>query len=283
MSKQAALVQKMTAEEALVKWTGGEREKWEEYETSVKKYLTVRRLLNEIPSESKFLEDIARVLEVKLSPEESAKLRRIFFNHMVTPVEVERGVGIAIINEGANAYVKRLTDAGYPLTPPRSDEIKNYLILVGTNSAKLFDQPWSNMATRGANYRIVNGNKYIKLLRFLDSVRADNRAGLSKYHKLEGEYESIEPEVFNDEYALYRFGTVILKLYCFANLHRRDVHIYNSKTEEVGSLYGSIEVEDFGGLFKFFQSYEQFVKARYALTWLDKQPDFVKMITSVSI
>jgi hypothetical protein len=59
------------------------------------------------------------------------------------------------------------------------------------------------------------------------------------------------------------------------------VHIHNTKTEEIKDLYGKdVNVEDFVDLFNFFSSFEAFVNSKYDGTWLDKQPDFRRMVDS---
>jgi hypothetical protein len=84
----------------------------------------------------------------------------------------------------------RLRKNGYVLSVQADQQLTEYLVKIGLDAAKLFDQPWSNMASRGQNYQIVNGNNYLKLLRFLDAVRTDNREELKKYSSLQGEFIS---------------------------------------------------------------------------------------------
>jgi hypothetical protein len=265
----------------LDKWLAGERERWTAYDSAVRKYATVRKLLREIPTEVAFIQKVQGILGVTPSDAEREKITRIFFDKPETSVTT-KPAGKGLINEGAAEYITRLKNGGYAIPLPKEEELREYLIQIASDAARLFDQPWSNMATRGGNYRIVNGNKYVKLLRFLDAVRTDNRTELVKYHKLEGEFSGITNEAFADPYGLFRLGKVVLELYCFANLHKKDVRIYNSKVAELTGFFGDVDVEDFRGLFSFFETYSKFAAQKYASTWLDKQPKFVEMVTSGS-
>lgn len=270
-----------SAEELLKAWLGGEASRWGEYDSPVNRYITVRQLLRSIPTEKAFIAMVEQIMGLPPNPADTEKIQRIFYDKPQTSVTTTPA-GKALISEGAGEYIARLKAAGYQLALPKEDRLRQYLIEVATDTAKLFDQPWSNMATRGGNYRIVNGNKYLKLLRFLDLVRADDRAELEKFYKLEGEFTGISDEAFADQYGLFRLGKVVLELYCFANLHRPDVRIYNSKVAGLSELLGEVSADDFKGLFPFFKKYSDFIAAKYPTTWLDKQQKYIDLVKTVT-
>ncbi len=268
-------------QDALKNWTAGEREKWKSYPDSIQKYVTVKKLLSSIPTESKFLEDAAAIIGLQGGAQVINQLAPLFFEKPTIFPSVKSDVGKTWIKEGAKEYPSRLKANGYKLSQQAEKQLTEYLVKVASDAAKLFDQPWSNQPTRGGNYRIVNGNKYLKLLRFIDTVRADNREELKKYYNLQGEFTAITSTAYGDPYAFFRLGKVTRELYCFANLERPDVHIHNTKTDEIKDLYGKdVNVENFADLFTFFSDFEAFVKSKYNTTWLDTQPDFRKMVNS---
>lgn len=269
---------KMTPEQALEKWLGGERANWPDYGKAITKYLNVQSLLKAVPTEKQFLAEIGSMLGLQASEVQTDKFRGIFLAKQETGVEPGRGAGPRYIKEAAPEYVTRLRANGYTVDKEAEDKIIAYLVKTAEACTDLFKQPWSNYM--GSHYKTVNGNKYVKLLKFIDAIRTDNREELKKYGKLEfdGDFADIPPEQFSDEYKLYNFGMSAIELYCHVHLHKPGIYICNNKTGKVSSVTGANSVDDYTGLFKFFEIYDQFVKGRYKTTWLDKQETWLKAV-----
>ena len=264
----------------LEKWLNGERESWPRFGEYLNKYNRSHELLAKIPSADEFTENIMTLLK---STAGAGKVNReiienIFSQESEKSWEKGKG-GMKRISSGIGDYIDLLRRQ-FEISENEAEAVQKYLSDLTDPVIQLLRLPFSFKGTIGGDYKIFNGNKYVKLLKLLDQIRKDDRAALKKYRNYTDKEEKLEPKLYLDPNRFFGLYNLLFELYGIVNLHRNSVYIYNSRIalKEFGNNFKT--PSNFQELFVLFQVYDSFVSNEYGNFVIDKRQDLRDMLSS---
>lgn len=264
----------------LEEWMKEKRESWQRYDYYIKKYNESQELLSKIPSADRFIKDILAILKdtANAHPVSESNLERIFSQKSERSWEAGKNGDVRILS-GTEDYIDILKQQ-IGITLNEADEVRKYLTELNNTVLKLLSIPSSIRATYGLNYKILNGNKYVKLLRVLDQIRRNDTEELKKYQNYTDNDLKSDTTLYENHYRFYRLSAPLLELYSIANLHLESVYIYNSRIvlKEFGYEYKV--PYNFKDLFDLFPVYERFVSEKYKSFVIYKRQNLRDMLPS---
>jgi len=263
----------------LNEWKKTKRKDWDQYDESIKKYNEAREKLQAIPSVDKFVDDIRQILHLQENNAEdySEKIKQIFSQKSES--SWEKGKGEERMKNGINDYIKFLDEA-FKLNDAAKNDISDYLDKLNDKILPVLKIPYSIRGAGGIEFRIINGNKYIKLLKLIDDIRNDRRDELRKYKKFtRADLEKKQVSYTDNDY-IFGLSNAVFELYGIANLHLDGVYIYNSKVKLDNFGYHVNKVSTFADLFDLFDKYDKFVNELYRDFYITSNDDYLKKITS---
>lgn len=264
----------------LEEWMKEKRESWQKYDYYIKKYNESQDLLSKIPSADRFIRDILAILKDTTNehPVSESNLEKIFSQKSERSWEGGKNRDERI-SSGTDDYIDILKQQ-IGITPNEADAVRKYLTELNDNVLKLLSIPSSIRATYGLQYKILNGNKYVKLLRVLDQIRRNDTEELKKYQNYTDNDLKSDTTLYGNHYRFYRLSVPLLEMYSIANLHLESVYIYNSRIvlKEFGYEYK--DPYNFKDLFDLFPVYERFVSEKYRSFAIYKRQNLRDMLPS---
>ena len=264
----------------LEEWMKEKRESWQKYDYYIKKYNESQDLLSKIPSADRFIRDILVILKDTTNehPVSESNLEKIFSQKSERSWEGGKNRDERI-SSGTDDYIDILKQQ-IGITPNEADAVRKYLTELNDNVLKLLSIPSSIRATYGLQYKILNGNKYVKLLRVLDQIRRNDTEELKKYQNYTDNDLKSDTTLYGNHYRFYRLSVPLLEMYSIANLHLESVYIYNSRIvlKEFGYEYK--DPYNFKDLFDLFPVYERFVSEKYRSFAIYKRQNLRDMLPS---
>ena len=260
----------------LDEWLKGKRDSWTKYGDYLKKYNESHDLLDEIPSVESFINAIMGILKNTANSHQLNKsvLEKIFSQKSARSWESGR-TGEERISSGMEDYIEILKQqAG--ISANEADAVREYLTDLNDKILKLLGVPFS--IKFGLNYKILNGNKYVKLLTLLDQIKRDDREELKRYQNFTDSDLKSDATLYENRIRFYGLTSPILELYCIVNLHRDSVYIYNSRIVLKKFGYGYKDPNTFKDLFDFFPIYDRFVSEKYTSFVIDTRQNLRTML-----
>ena len=262
----------------LQKWLNGERESWPRFGEYLNKYNRSHELLAKIPSADEFTENIMTLLK---STAGAGKVNREIIENIFSQESEkswEKGKdGMERISSGIGDYIDLLRRQ-LEISDNEAEAVQKYLSDLTDPVIQLLRLPFSFKGTIGGDYRIFNGNKYVKLLRFLDQIRRDDREALKNYRNYTNSESKSDPKLYRDPNRFFGLYTLLLELYGIVNLQRNSVYIYNSRIALRDLGYEYKEPSNFQDLFAFFTVYDKFVAEKYKDFAIDKIQNLIDLL-----
>lgn len=262
----------------LENWLKGGRESWSRFDEYLKKYNRSHELLDRIPSADSFIGNILALLTVtaKKRPVSREIIGDVFSQKSEKSWEKGKG-GKERILSGIDDYIGLLKQQ-LGISEDEAVAVQRYLSDLSDPILQLLSLPFSLKGTMGGDYRIFNGNKYVKLLRFLDHIRGDDKEELKKYQNYTETELKSDPELYLKPYRFYGLYTLLFELYGIVNLHRNSVYIYNSRIALKEFGYEFKNGNNFQDLFAFFTVYDRFTAEKYGNFVIDKKRNLIDML-----
>ncbi len=262
----------------LEEWMKEKRESWQRYDYYIKKYNESNDLLSRIPSVESFINDILTILKGTANAHllSESFLENIFSQKSERSWESGKS-GKERISSGTEDYIDILKQQ-VGISAIETDAVRKYLTGLNDKVLKLLSVPSS--IKYGLNYNILNGNKYVKLLRVLDQIRRNDTEELKKYQNYTDNDLKSDATIYGNRYRFYRVSAPLLELYSIVNLHRDSVYIYNSRIvlKEFGYEYK--DPYNFKELFDLFPVYDRFVSEKYSSFAIDRRQNLRAMLPS---
>ena len=270
----------MDIEKYLEKWKNDERQKWRRYNEYLDRFIEVKRIMELLPAPDKFASNILEMLKEQKTDSLANKDAIIEIFSRKSPSSWAELEGIERVSQGNNDYIEFLENELGEIDQDIKLKINSYLEQLNKNIRDLINKTFATHAARGNTFRIINGNKYIRILSLIQFIRTDDREELAKYRYASGVRNPSEGE-YKDPYLFRTLGHIIFELYGIANLIRDKVYIYNSRIALSKFGYKIGPPIDFAGLFIYMNEYDLFARDKYKDYFLDKDEKFTRKVQEI--
>lgn len=262
----------------LNKWLDVERKSWPKYIDYINKYKKSYEFLNKIPSSDEFIHKILELLGsnpqvVKFTDKD---IEGIFSEMSEKSWDHQRSAKDRI-SSGINDYIDLLRDR-LRISESEAAAVQTYISDLTEPILHLIRLPFSYYSQSAEDYKIFNGNKYIKLLRFLDQIRENNIEELKKYENYKEAELELNPALYRNPYKFFGLSTLLFELYGIVNLDKDSVYIYNSRIVLAELGYKFKKPKNFQDIFDIFEKYDKFVAEKYTNFIIDKNPDLINAL-----